>query len=337
MPTTTLAKSREYAPHERLRVSLEFTNVCNFSCPFCPQAWRDVATPAGSPYDRRQGMLAPEVFERAVDECQRVADTLELGFFGEQTLHKRYVEYLRALRERRFALDLNTNVSFLTREMMDAWVDARVDLVRLSLDAITPAIFDRARPGQVRDLDGRVVADGDRMAAINAKVEAWLARPDHRPTRLVFVKSSHNQGDELAKFVAHWTPKLGPRDYVLAKQVLSYGGKTADPLVRANRCNVWDMRFLMIDWRGVVSPCNLDTNMDLVLGSVMVESLDALYTGPRAQDLRRRTGCLRDLTPCRTCSDGNNWNFNQTFKNPRHETAGALPAPNASPRGVPAR
>ncbi|MCC6405544.1 MAG: hypothetical protein IT453_00160, partial [Planctomycetes bacterium] len=67
---------------------------------------------------------------------------------------------------------------------------------------------------------------------------------------------------------------------------------------------------------GVASPCNLDTNMDLALGSVLVDSIDALYHGPRAQDLRRRTGCLRDLTPCRTCSDGNNWSFNETFEYP---------------------
>ncbi|MCE9594733.1 MAG: radical SAM protein [Planctomycetes bacterium] len=314
-----LPRSRDFAPHERLRVSLEFTNLCNFACPFCPQAWREAEpTPAGAPYDRKLGMLAPNVFERAVDECQRVADTLEIGFFGEQTLHRRYVEYMRALKHRRFALDLNTNVSFLTREMMDAWVETGVDLVRLSLDAVTPEVFDRARPGQVRDLEGRVVADGERMAAVNAKVEEWLARPDHRPTRLVFVKSSHNEGDEKQRFVERWEKKLGPRDYILAKQVLSYGGKTADPLVRANRCNVWELRFLMIDWRGVASPCNLDTNIDLALGSILVDSLDTLYHGPRAQDLRRRTGCLRDLTPCRTCVDGNNWNFNETFENPAY-------------------
>ncbi len=307
-------RSREYAPDERLCVSIELTNICNFVCPFCPQAYKHAAaTPGGAPYDRRQGFMTRAVFDRAVDECERVARRVELGFFGEQTLHAHYAELVRSLAKRSFELELNTNVSFVTDDMMDAWVEAGVELVRLSLDAITPEVFDRARPGQVRDLEGRVVADGERMAAINAKVERWLARPDHGPTRLVYVKSSHNDvPGEQQRFVEHWRPRLGPDDYVLAKQVLSYGGKTADPLVEAHRCNVWEIGYLMVDWRGRVSPCNLDTNMDLVLGNVMDDSLDALYHGPAAQRLRALTGCGREISPCRTCVDGNNWSRNET-------------------------
>lgn len=316
--------SPEYAPERQLRVSVELTNICNFTCPFCPQAFKHAeATPLGAPYNRRQGLMSRATFERAIAECNRVAETVELGFFGEQTLHRDYVELVRSLRERRFRLEISTNVSYVTREMMQAWIDARVDLLRFSLDAVTPEVFNRARPGKVKDLAGRIVADGERMKAVNDKVRYWLALPEHRPTRLVYVKSSHNQGDERERFLAHWTPCLGPDDRILMKRVLTYGGKTADPLVLAHRCNVWDVRYLMIDWRGVVSPCNLDTNMDLALGNVLQDSIDALYHGPVANDLRRRTGCLKDLTPCRTCVDGNNWSNNETFANPLYENVGA--------------
>jgi hypothetical protein len=39
---------------------------------------------------------------------------------------------------------------------------------------------------------------------------------------------------------------------------------------------------------------------------------------------------LRDLTPCRTCVDGNNWTKNETFANPLHSVAGARPARDAA-------
>ncbi len=318
-PSSSLAISRDYAPDERLRVSIELTNICNFTCPFCPQAYKhDGATPLGAPYDRRQGRMSRDVFDRALAECKRVADTVELGFFGEQTLHPQYLDFVRAMRSRNFVLEVSTNVSYVTREMMDAWIDARVDLVRFSLDAVTPGVFNVARPGKVKDFAGRIVGEDERMKAVNDKVRYWLALPEHRPTRLVVVKSSYNEG-EREKFLAQWQPCLGVDDRILLKQVLSYGGKIADPKVVAHRCNVWEIRYLMIDWRGVVSPCNLDTNMDLALGNVMSASIDSIYHGALAQSLRKRTGCLKDLTPCRTCVDGNNWSQSEVFSNPLYE------------------
>lgn len=332
-----LPASPTLAADERLRVSIELTNICNFSCPFCPQAYKKDEQPGGSPYDRRQGRMSDEVFARALDECQRVADTVELGFFGEQTLHPRYADFIRRMSERSFKIELNTNISFLTDDMMDAWVEAKVDMVRLSLDAVTPEVFDRARPGQVRDLEGQVVPEERRLDALHEKVERWLERPDHRPTRIVFVKSSWNQG-ERDLFLDHWRPRLGRNDYVLMKQVLSYGGKTADRGIQpVGNCNVWDMRFLMVDWQGNLSPCNLDTNMDLKLGNVMDDSIEAIYHGPIATRLRGLTGCGRDITPCSTCADGNNWSANEVHANPRFErpaVAQEPPAPLPRRRGA---
>lgn len=322
-----LERSNELDPASRLRLSIELTNICNFSCPFCPQAYKRGVQPGGSPYDRRQGMMRDEVFERALGEAQRVADTVEFGFFGEQTLHPRYADWIRRLRARSFKVELNTNVSFVTEDMMDAWVEAGVDMVRLSLDAVTPEVFDRARPGQVRDLDGNVVPHEHRLDAIHEKVERWLARADHRPTRIVFVKSSHNTDlpwDEKQRFIDFWTPRLGDDDYVLMKQVLSYGGKTEDRGVEAvGNCNVWDMRFLMVDWQGNLSPCNLDTNMDLKIGNVMDGSIEAQYHGALADRLRRLTGCGGAITPCKTCKDGNNWGRNEVFGPRRALAVGA--------------
>ncbi|MFT7169919.1 MAG: organic radical activating enzyme [Paracoccaceae bacterium] len=322
-----LPVSNQLPRAERLRLSIELTNICNFTCPFCPQAHKGKEQPAGSPYDRRQGRMADEVFERALAEAERVAETVELGFFGEQTLHPRYAEFLRRMKTRSFGLELNTNISFLTDDMMDAWVEAQVDMTRLSLDAVTPEVFDRARPGQVRDLAGKVVPQERRLAALHEKVERWLARPDHTPTRLVFVKSSWNEG-EHDLFLEYWLPKLGPDDYVLMKQVLSYGGKTADKEVQGiGNCNVWDMRFLMIDWQGNLSPCNLDTNMDLKIGNIMDDSVETHYRGAVADRLRGLTGCGGKITPCSTCTDGNNWSQNETHSNPKFAAASAQLAP----------
>ena len=67
---------------------------------------------------------------------------------------------------------------------------------------------------------------------------------------------------------------------------------------------------------GRLSPCNLDTNLDLAMGNIMDDSVEAIYYGDRATELRGRTGCGNPLTPCSTCSDANNWSANETFTRP---------------------
>jgi len=309
-----LARSPALPRNKRLVVDIELSNVCNFRCPICPHAYKGKPDQTlGDPFVRKGSFMEPEVFARAVDECNRVARSVEIGFFGEQTLHKRYHEYIRSLSTRQFALETNTNLSRVTHETFDTWVAAKMDLVRLSVDAITPSVFNRARPGSVQDLDGKRVSEADRLAATNEKVHRWLARPDHRPTRIVFVRSSHNQGEEEA-FIDYWQPYLGPQDVILIKQVLTYGGIVDDSKVIAHRCNVWEMRYLMIDVQGDLTPCNLDVNVQLHLGNIMEDSIMSLYDGPVADWLRTKTGCGNDLSPCRTCVDGNNWSRNRTIK-----------------------
>ena len=114
--------------------------------------------------------------------------------------------------------------------------------------------------------------------------------------------------------LSHWTPRLGPDDQVLLKRVLSYGGKITDPHIEAGRCNVWQVRYLVIGHDGTLSPCNLDTNLDLALGNLTETSIDhAYHHSPRALELRGQTGCGNPITPCSTCTDGNNWAANETF------------------------
>ena len=318
-----LPASRSLPPDQQLVVDIELTNICNFRCPICPHGNKDLPeNKLGEPFVRRGAFMSDAVFARAVDECNRVARVVELGFFGEQTLHRNYHERLRALKNRRFRLETSTNLSRLTWSTFDTWVEAQMDLVRLSIDAIRPAVFNRARPGNVHDLNGKAVSEEERLAAINEKAHRWLERRDHRPTRIVFVQSSHNEG-EAADFVAYWRPFLGANDVILVKQVLTYGGIVPIAHQALNRCNVWDVRYVMIDVHGNCTPCNLDVNVQLHLGNIMQDSIENLYHGPIAQWLKTQTGCGKALSPCKTCVDGNNWSENETIPALPRETVPA--------------
>ncbi|MDO6476479.1 radical SAM protein [Alteromonas sp. 1_MG-2023] len=296
------------APDKRLIVGLELTNACNFRCPICPQSYRYAKKPqpAGAAYDRAIGNISVAVFRRVVDECERVAKMVELNFFGEQTLHPKYHDFLDILAGRQhFQLVTNTNMSLMDEKTMRTWIHARMDQVRLSIDAIDSDVFDVARPGRVKDLSGKSIKT-DRLKAIHDKMKLWFSMPDHRPTRLVFVESQYNKG-QSQRFIDFWQPFLGERDEIIVKPVLSYGGKISDPSITHGSCNVWDLKMCQLDWQGNVSPCNLDVNMDLRLGNIMENSLYNIYYSDEARTLQKKTGCGNDVTPCKTCTDSNFW------------------------------
>lgn len=291
-------------------VQVELTNHCNYACRLCPQSRRGRDNAPLAPYDRPRGFMEPGLFREVVAQAARCANEINLSFFGEQTLHPRFEEYMRVLAGRPASLRvvLNTNLSRLTRHTFALFREMRLDDLRLSIDAATSRTYDLVRPGaQVLDLDG-APATGDRFRAIRAKAEYWFALPGHTPTRHVFPVSSANR-HEMRDFADFWLPRLGPGDLILFKNVLTYGGKVDDPMIQDAPCNAWDQDMLTVAWDGRVTPCNLDTNLDLAIGSVLERPLEELFRGPERAAARARARD-RDAPPCSTCRDSNNWSRN---------------------------
>jgi radical SAM protein with 4Fe4S-binding SPASM domain len=295
-------------------VQIELTNNCNYRCPSCPQAiWRN-STFAASPFDRPRGFMDFDLYQRIVDEVFAVANEINFSFFGEPMMHPRFLDCLDYLkrRPRGFRVVMNSNMSYATREIFEKLIEIEFTELRISLDAATAETYDIVRPGKFFvDLEGRG-KQGDRFETICQKVDYWFARPDHQPSRHVFTVSSKNL-HELAGYVGRWQDKLGDDDVILAKNVLTYGGKMRDPLVKPNACNIWSSRYLTIDWSGRLSPCNLDTNMELTIGRFGETPLDDVRSSDRFQELQRRS-MERTITPCRTCVDGNNWSLNYVLR-----------------------
>lgn len=284
------------------RVSLELTNCCNFRCLICPHDKPEL-------FVRPLGYITEDLFNYAIAQCNKYADTVEFGFFGEQLLHPQYEYFLGKLKKRNFKISVNTNLSLCSYSTFRLWRDIGVNDVRLSLDASCADTFNRCRPGNVKDLEGNPVPDKLRFYRVAEKVAYWLTLPSRtNPTRLVFVKSSHNK-NEQEKFISLWRPKLKNVDHILFKQVVSYGGKIKDPFVQSGACNIWQNKYAVIGWDGRVSPCNLDVNLQLAIGNIKDNDLYKLYYGNA--ELRHQTGCGKDIQPCKNCVDSNNWTQNE--------------------------
>ena len=286
-------------------IAIEITNYCNYSCRFCPQSiWRMYNKPL---YNRNKGFISFPLFSKLILEADKIASEVNFGFFGEPMLHPYFCNLIDMLKYRNTKLKfvMNTNLSVANKHIFQTLIDINMTELRISIDAATPATYDTIRPGKYwMDIEGKINI-GDRFETICHKMEYWFSLSNHVPTRHVFTVNSKNVG-ELKQYVEKWLPYLGDSDCILVKNVLTYGGKMQDEMIRPNPCNVWENNMLIVDWAGRVSPCNLDVNMDLEIGDVTTNSLLEISNNHNRHKLERES-IKKNIDPCKSCIDANNW------------------------------
>ena len=111
---------------------VELTNVCNFHCTFCPDEIME----------RKRGKMSYEEACRIFDMIAKDKDRLgplypvKLHQMGEPTLHYRLVDIVAYAESKGIPIELNTNCSMLTPELVDGLYNA--GLTNLILSYQTP-------------------------------------------------------------------------------------------------------------------------------------------------------------------------------------------------------
>jgi hypothetical protein len=110
-------------PIDRLHV--ELTNICNFSCEFCPN----------SSMRRTKGMMSLDMAKAILDEVShsRVVNLVLLHVMGEPTLHPHLVEIAEHAHSRNVEICITTNASRLQESMLTALRRAGVKKIIISL------------------------------------------------------------------------------------------------------------------------------------------------------------------------------------------------------------
>jgi hypothetical protein len=254
--------------------------------------------------------MSDDLWALVLENAWEYAGIVGLGFFGEPLMHpgfQRYVELIPGSRP--YGLNIFTNWSLVTRENMETL--KRFDCVVVSLDASYPALYEKLCPGgAVLDLNG--VPSHNRYDTIVEKIEYWLNLEGHAPTQLCCVISSVNEHD-ADQFVNRWRPRLGERDVVVTKTIISYGGVMKDSHMSNCKCDVLSWRPFQVGWNGDCTPCNLDVNIYWNVGNLLKETdMRRIVEGDRWRQtisrMRRREGI------CAKCFDANNRPHDRCYK-----------------------
>ncbi len=280
----------------------EFTNHCNFRCIYCPHSVYQKKSNGGNQFNRIKGHMSEELWNLVLENANKHACYLGLGFFGEPLLHPAFQQYIEMIpKNRSYKLEIFTNWSLVTREDMETL--KHFDCVRISFDASYSDLWERLCPGgAVLDLNGE--PSQDRYGTIVSKMEYWLCQPDHVPTNLHCVVSSANEHD-TETLIAKWRPRLSPRDYIWTKTIISYGGVMQDRHMKRNPCDIMSARNFLIAWNGDCTPCNLDVNIEWNTGNLLkARDIKRIVKGEKWKVAMSKIACKEGI--CVNCFDSNN-------------------------------
>lgn len=109
-------------------IDIEITNHCNYKCLMCPVGTGSI--------NRNQGFMSDEIYERILNEIKEFKTPLRFIRWGEPTLNKNFIEYIKMAKDLGIICHFNTNGSLLTKEQFNELVDIELDSIKFSFQGV---------------------------------------------------------------------------------------------------------------------------------------------------------------------------------------------------------
>ncbi|MBW7884880.1 MAG: SPASM domain-containing protein [Caldilineaceae bacterium] len=158
-----------HAPELPRQVYIEVTNHCNSLCISCPLTYDHFL-----PFEPKHH-LSWDNFRCIVDQLPQI-DRAVLHGIGEPLLNRELPRFISHLKDRGSWVLFNTNGVLLDQRRGDALVEAGLDELRISIDAVTPELYARLRgidqlPRIVENIRAFVARHGGRQ---RPRVSLWF-------------------------------------------------------------------------------------------------------------------------------------------------------------------
>ena len=250
-----------------LSLNIEVTNACNLRCIMCPR----------EKSSKEVGYMDFELFKKIIDECkQRRVRKIFFHKDGESLLHPKLPEFIRYARNVNAAemLSLTTNGTLLNQELADKLIEAGLDEVCISIDAVNPDTYTKIK--------------GRPMYEIVERNCTNLVRSNKRFPRfsVKFIRMRENQNEEQ-EFYAKWAHIA----QVISTHYWDWGGSVEDKSVNGLETSelpcesLW--RTLTVNWDGRVSICCMDWDCKAIVGNAREKTLYEIWHGPELRKIRR--------------------------------------------------
>jgi MoaA/NifB/PqqE/SkfB family radical SAM enzyme len=260
-------------------IQIQTFTGCNADCIFCPY---------GETYETQpKGKMPIELFRRIIDEAaghrvRRISPYL----MNEPLMDRDLFDKVRYINERipDCKVVITTNGHFLTPPVVDRILDTGEGIHELyvSFQGIDKESYERTMRGNM---------DFDRtLANVNHFVETQRARGQERPK--LWITMVDTTVIDARKAVAYWRSRGVASKYTTLE---NRGGniKDAEAYSRTRSMSYYStctrlFKQAYIMFNGDLVLCCVDYSRQQVLGNITGSSIEAVWNGPVAREIRRR-------------------------------------------------
>lgn len=278
-------------------IDIESINLCNARCTMC-------TVPA---MKRARGSMNKELFEKIVKDASRSGiELINLQNMGEPFLDRDLFERVRFVKRCGLQVMFHTNGSLMDEEKAKLLIETGVDIVTISLDALSKETYERIRKGLPFEEVTKNV-----MNLMETKRKKKAPLPVVKLNYAILNENLH----EVKGFYDFWNKRV---DHVNFNFAMDWAGqldvsssiswhitKHVPPL---NPCDMlWKVMVVLHDGR--VALCCYDYEGRVIMGDLSKQGIMEVWQGEKFQEYRKgHIGNKRGSLPlCNRCSKYSFW------------------------------
>lgn len=255
------------------RIYLEITNMCNQSCPFCPQTTRS------------SQFLALEDFQLILAKLQGHTKHLYLHVLGEPLLHPNLAQFLDEAEREGYLVNLVTNGALIGEVGVKLLEKRALRQISFSLHSLAHQ-GERKTKERLREVL-KFVDQASARSSIYCSLRLWTGGIEANQVVIEEIKEhftlNFDLGTELQKSMGRG---LTLRERVFLNPAEEFVWPSLDAPRQTGRafCHALTQQMaILVD--GTVVPCCLDGEGVLKLGNIYEQDLGEIYFSPRAQSI----------------------------------------------------
>ncbi len=252
-------------------VNIEATNRCNFQCAVCP---------THTMMTRKKGMMSEDVFRKILAEIDGL-ESVQFSHWGEPLLHSHIGSMIARAGDRQCKTLLTTNGGVLDESRQKELLDAGLTRITFSVDGVFDT-YTRMRGYEYGKIK-KTIANFKKLRdahSYKTKIDVSCVVADETKAELTILQEEFYDLADRVQFVPIFTQAQ-----------------------RIRKCRELWRGAPTVFWDGQVSPCCVDYNGVLIVGSIMDTSLQALFNSEKWQSMRHDHSqrCFRQI--CEQCSE----------------------------------